>query len=233
MSARDPSLDADFLGRWSRLKRARATETEPPQDPAPTAPAEASVQGGTPEPEPKTDEEVLAELGLPHPETLGPGDDFAAFMAKAVPEHLRRIALRRLWISNPVLACLDDLVDYADDYTDAALAVEKLETGYRVGCGFLTDDDLAPPGAGRADGTAMPGAEPEQADDPEGGAGAADEVAATAPEPDAQAAAHEGAAEPEITVPEPDEGAAPAVAETLETPLAARRPRMRFRLADS
>ena len=37
------------------------------------------------------------------------GDDFSGFMARNVPDHLRRRALRKLWVSNPVLANLDGL----------------------------------------------------------------------------------------------------------------------------
>lgn len=85
----------------------------------------------------RSDEEMLAELELPDPDTLQPGDDFSAFMAKAVPDRLRRRALRKLWLSNPVLANLDELVDYGEDYTDAATVVENLQTAYQVGKGML------------------------------------------------------------------------------------------------
>ena len=58
-----------------------------------------------------------------------------SFMARAIPEHLRRRALRKLWVSDPALACLDDLVDYADDYTQAS-AVTNFTTSYEVGKGL-------------------------------------------------------------------------------------------------
>ena len=85
----------------------------------------------------KTDEELLEELGLPDPDSLNPGDDFSAFMAKAVPERLRRRALRRLWTSNPVLANLDGLTDYSDDFTDAATVLPDMRTAYEVGRGMF------------------------------------------------------------------------------------------------
>ncbi|MGX0975757.1 NACalpha-BTF3-like transcription factor [Roseovarius sp. MBR-51] len=85
----------------------------------------------------KTDEELCEELGLPDPDTLKLGDDFRAFMGKAVPERLRRRALRRLWVSNPVLANIDGLVDYAEDYTDSAMVVPDMKTAYQVGKGML------------------------------------------------------------------------------------------------
>ncbi|MEM7711354.1 MAG: DUF3306 domain-containing protein, partial [Pseudomonadota bacterium] len=64
------------------------------------------------------------------------GDDVAAFMARAVPHHLRNRALRRLWTSNPVLANLDGLVDYDDDYTGNGLNGQALRTSYEVGKGL-------------------------------------------------------------------------------------------------
>jgi len=87
--------------------------------------------------EARTDDEILQDLGLPDPDTLEPGDDFGAFMARAVPERLRRRALRRLWLSNPALANLDGLVDYGEDYTNSATVIENLQTAYQVGQGMV------------------------------------------------------------------------------------------------
>ena len=84
----------------------------------------------------KTDDEILAELDLPDPDTLGEGDDFSGFMNGVVPTRLRNRALRRLWLTNPVLANVDGLVEYGEDYTDAATVVENLQTAYQVGKGM-------------------------------------------------------------------------------------------------
>ena len=65
--------------------------------------------------EEKTDAEILTELNLPDPEKLKAGDDISGFMAKVVPDRLRRRALRRFWRLNPVLANVDGLVDYGED----------------------------------------------------------------------------------------------------------------------
>lgn len=86
----------------------------------------------------KTDAEILAELGLPDPDTMNKGDDFAAFMMRAVPEHIRKRALRKLWRSNPVLACVDGLNDYDDDYLAGSYGNAPLKTSYQVGKGLLT-----------------------------------------------------------------------------------------------
>ncbi|NDW53850.1 DUF3306 domain-containing protein [Aliiroseovarius sp. PrR006] len=84
----------------------------------------------------RTDEDILAELDLPDPDTLVEGDDFKVFLSDAVPARIRTRALRRLWRLNPVLANVDGLVDYGEDFTDAACVVENLQTAYQVGKGM-------------------------------------------------------------------------------------------------
>lgn len=85
----------------------------------------------------KTDDEILEELGLPDPDSLEMGDDFKAFMAKTVPGHIRKRALRKLWRSNPVLACVDGLNDYDDDYLTGSVGQGAIKTTYQVGKGML------------------------------------------------------------------------------------------------
>jgi len=87
------------------------------------------------------DAEVLAELDLPDPGRLKPGDDIAGFMTQAVPERLRRRALRQLWRLNPTLANLDGLVDYGEDFTASETIAGALQTAYQVGRGMLAHTD--------------------------------------------------------------------------------------------
>ncbi len=197
-------MTAETEGRdfWSRRKQAVEAEKR--------ADLEAREDGKADEArkalEEKPDEEVLAELDLPDPDGLKQGDDFSAFMAKAVPERLRRRALRRLWLSNPVLANLDELLDYGEDFTDAATVIADMQSVYQVGKGMVRDEDLAEAAGDAAEPEAEP-AEEEAADDPE-----EPEIAA-APEDDA----------PEPGEPEPDEDDPPE-------PLARRH--MRFAFAE-
>lgn len=118
---------------WSRRKVAvrRAEQAELAEKEAEAAAEERA------ELEQKSDQEVLEELGLPDPDTLTKEDDFSGFLSATVPERLRRRALRKLWGINPVLANLDGLVDYGDDFTDAATVVENMQTVYRIGKGML------------------------------------------------------------------------------------------------
>ena len=86
----------------------------------------------------KTDVEILEELGLPDPDVMVQGDDFKAFLSKTVPAHLRKRALRKLWRSNSVLACVDGLNDYDDDYLTGSYGQGPISTTYQVGKGMLS-----------------------------------------------------------------------------------------------
>ncbi|MEL6769243.1 MAG: DUF3306 domain-containing protein [Pseudomonadota bacterium] len=191
---RPDTREDGFLGRWSRLKR-EGGDASPEEAPAESAaPVEAA-----PEEPPKSDAEILEELGLPEPEGLKEGDDFAAFMKEAVPEHLRRRALRRLWTSNPVLANLDELLDYGDDFTDAATVVENLATGWKVGRGYAVPEPEEAPAGSDVATAAEPADEetgPEMVEGDEGSEAA--EADLTSEGPDAEPA----------PLPEPEEIAA-------------------------
>lgn len=126
MSARE-----DF---WSRRKAQVAAEDAADLE----ARAEAERAEARASLEEKSDAEVLELLGLPDPDTLNKGDDFSGFMAEAVPDRIRRWALRRLWGTNPALANLDGLLDYGEDFTDKAMVIENMQTAYQVGKGMLT-----------------------------------------------------------------------------------------------
>lgn len=117
---------------WSRRKAEVAAETqvqEALQDEEIQAAREAELAE-------KTDEELLEELGLPDPDAMDDGDDFKAFLAEGIPARLKTRALRRLWRVNPLLANVDGLVDYGEDFTDAATVIENMQSAYQVGKGM-------------------------------------------------------------------------------------------------
>ena len=191
----------DLGGRqdfWSRRKAAAAAEALAETQAAEDARTEELRR----EIEEKTDSEALAELNLPDPDTMRLGDDFSAFMAKAVPERLRRRALRRLWTSNPVLANLDELLEYGEDYTDAATVVENMQTVYKLGKGMLaqepSEEGAAPPDAGAAEAESAVVAENDDEDAEDG-----DEDAQGRLEESADGAPAEGSDEPVDAVPRP------------------------------
>tara|TARA_E500000178_G_scaffold19459_1_gene18338 strand:- start:326 stop:985 length:660 start_codon:yes stop_codon:yes gene_type:complete len=127
------SEDKGFLSRWSDRK------LRPESDDADVAPPTSEeAKPVEDEFEGKSDEEILSILELPEPDTLKLGDTVEKFMDGRVPERIRARALRAFWKTNPLLANIDGLDEYCDDYTDAAMVVENLQTIYEVGKGYAS-----------------------------------------------------------------------------------------------
>ncbi len=156
-----PSSDESFLARWSRLKRRPVEAKERSQIEPPLNDGEASLDvpergegallGDDLAEDAQAREDGQAE-GTPSKrnfadfdfDQLDYGSDYRQFMKDDVPEDARNKALRRLWTSNPVLANMDGLDDYCEDYTDAAVVpIGPLKTAYKIGRGFLSDTEVA------------------------------------------------------------------------------------------
>lgn len=215
------SRGGDF---WSR-RRAAVAEQDRAEVRAEEARAEAEARA---ELEEKTDAEILEALDLPDPDTLAPGDDVTGFMARAVPERLRQRALRRLWRLNPVLANVDGLVDYGEDYTDAATVIDGLQTAYQVGKGMAAHvQEMARQAEAEAEAHAAPEAVaemPETEERPAEAGPAADEGPQGTEEAAAETPTESPADPPAVQAPDPAPDAAPA-----STTFVAGRPRrMRF-----
>ena len=124
--------DEGLLGRWAKRKAAVREEAE--VEAAALAEPEEEVAEL---PEPETEEEALEQLSEADPELaeqlstididkLTFDDDFTIFMQKRVPQIIRRRALSKLWLSHPILANLDGMNEYDEDYTQAADAAEMV-----------------------------------------------------------------------------------------------------------
>ena len=168
--------DEGFLARWSRRKRHGGAAPIASAAPAATGAGEeapvlaplAPAGGDLPVSAAKSDLPRGDESAdgpppdLPTIESLGRDSDYTAFMRQGVPEALRRQALRKLWRSDPLLANLDGLNDYDENfaaYFEEAIS-KTVKTAYRVGKGFVGDDDAVPPEAeeiAEADETAPSG----------------------------------------------------------------------------
>ena len=127
------SEEKGFLSRWSDRKL--KSDIEASENTLPDALPEEAPEDDF---EGKSDEEILSILELPEPETLKLGDTVEKFMDGRVPERIRARALRAFWKTNPVLANIDGLDEYCDDYTDAAMIIENMQTIYEVGKGYAT-----------------------------------------------------------------------------------------------
>ena len=145
---------------WARRKAAVEAEAEAEKR------AEAAAEAALREQalEEKSDEEILTELELPDPDTLEAGDDFKVFLRDVVPARIRTRALRRLWRLNPVLANVDGLVDYGEDFTDSAMVVEGMQTAYQVGKGMTKHVEELARQAAEKEKAAQGGAAPHDAE---------------------------------------------------------------------
>jgi len=109
-----------FFSAWSRRKRA-AAQAEIADDtplPADVEAARSEQHDAAPDPEPVISEEELA--ALPSLDEITGQTDLQPFMKRGVPEPLRKAAMRKVWLSNTLIAGHDDpAVDYAWDWNAA------------------------------------------------------------------------------------------------------------------
>ena len=124
------------LQRWARKKAEAGKRPEPAPPPA-VEPEPTPEEQELATNEALSEHELLAKYDLPDPDTIELGTDITGFMRKEIPEFLRRKALRGLWKSNPVLAVLDGLNDYDEDYTLASTAGQTVKSLYKVGEGLV------------------------------------------------------------------------------------------------
>jgi len=117
-----------FVSRWARRKAESRTGTIAEEEVAEAEASEAMPEGAETA-ESVEDPEDHPAMGI-DVETLDYDSDFTVFMHEKVPEALRRKALRTLWQSNPILANVDGLNDYDEDFTDSATVVEGLKAAY-------------------------------------------------------------------------------------------------------
>ncbi|MCA1941624.1 MAG: DUF3306 domain-containing protein [Caenispirillum bisanense] len=183
-----------FLSRWSRLKQEAREREQEPEAPQPE-----------PEPEPEQEPETAAEpdgadadqaeaaepLDLPDIDSLTRDSDYSVFMRAGVPADLRRQALRKLWRSDPVLANLDGLNDYDQNYAAPSIVGAAVRTAYDVFKGYAPRDVEA--GEATAEAAASVEAAAQQSDT----AAQYPQPPAEQPEDAAKAAASGAAAEPE------------------------------------
>jgi hypothetical protein len=142
-----------FLTRWARLKRQsgeapRSSPAPEPRDPRDEVESTApSREQSTTAPDPAAESSAPSEADFADVDfdALDQTSDYTRFMQPGVPEAIRHKALRKLWASDPALSMPDELNDYMGDYTDAAVAAtgRLLTTAYKVGRGFLDDDEVA------------------------------------------------------------------------------------------
>ena len=128
-----------FLSRWSARKTQIARATAVPENNL----EEQNEANGTrvdqeiDEEATLSDNELLDKYELPDPNDINEEAGLNRFFDGKTPERLRQMALRRLWRINPFFGVVDDMVEYGEDYTDAATVIDGMQTAYQAGKGYL------------------------------------------------------------------------------------------------
>ena len=131
--------EGGFLSRWSDRKNQIAKGGDVPDEgPAPEIGEDTIIEDE--EDSALTDAELLEKYDLPDPEVVTEESGLEQFLnGRGLPGRVRQMALRRLWRLNPLFGVVDDMVEYGEDYTDAATVIEGMKTAYTVGKGYAKE----------------------------------------------------------------------------------------------
>ena len=133
--------ESGFLTRWSARKTQIAQGLEVPEEAADCAALAADdtdhQAAESDEDAALSDAELLEKYELPDPAEIEEEAGLDKFFDGKTPERLRQMALRRLWRINPFFGFVDEMVEYGEDYTDAATVIEGMQTAYQAGKGYL------------------------------------------------------------------------------------------------
>jgi Protein of unknown function (DUF3306) len=106
-----------FVSRWSRLKRVADLRSNRGDDAAP--PTAAHNGGGGDDAAAKPDDaRTLEPAALPSIESITAATDIRAFLQSAVPLELTRAALRRAWVSDPLIRDFIGIAENQWDFTN-------------------------------------------------------------------------------------------------------------------
>ena len=143
--------DPGFLSRWS-ARKAEIARAGAVRDDDTDEQNEANAAGAHKESDEEaalSDDELLEKYELPDPNDITEEEGLDRFFDGKIPERLRQLALRRLWRINPFFGIVDDMVEYGEDYTDAATVIDGMQTAYQAGKGYLKKA-ISPEEAGEA-----------------------------------------------------------------------------------
>ena len=163
------SGDQGFLSRWSTRKTQIARAAAVPEDNLleQSEANRALAEQENDEEAALSDNELLEKYELPNPNDVNEEAQLDRFFDGKTPERLRQMALRRLWRINPFFGFVDDMVEYGEDYTDAATVIDGMQTAYQVGKGYL-QKSLSPEESDEAEDS---GSEDVSVKDPVNGSG--------------------------------------------------------------
>lgn len=119
---------------------------------------------------------------LPSVETLNADSDFTPFLKEGVPSLLKRAALRKLWKTDPILANLDGLNDYDDDFVKMGVG-KIVKTAYTISQKFIVKHEKPTLGEPEKIETASNDASSKERENPEASETTADRQTTSGSEP--------------------------------------------------
>ena len=127
--------DSSFLTRWSKRKsESNEVSSKSEQNEKNTVDFKDELI----EAENKLSNEELAEkYEVTNPEKIDNPLDLRNILKENLPDRLKQVALRKLWKLVPAYGEISELVEYGEDFTDAATVIENLQTSYIVGKGYI------------------------------------------------------------------------------------------------
>ena len=122
-----------FLSRWSDKKSLSKESLSKVDDNT----ENIETQTQELEEEKLSDEELSKKYEIENPENLNNPLDLKEILKKNIPDRLKQLALRKLWKVVPIYGEVSELVEYGEDFTDAATVVKNLQSAYVVGKGYI------------------------------------------------------------------------------------------------
>jgi len=140
----DDDQDGGFLQRWSKRKAAVKNENPALADDeslddqnqalAAEEKPEASLEAAEDD---LTDEDLCTKYELTHPDQCEDPEQLDDFFNRPLPDRLKQLAMRRMWRLNPLFRFADEMVEYGENYTDAATVLPDMQSAYKVGKGYF------------------------------------------------------------------------------------------------
>jgi len=140
----DDDQEGGFLQRWSKRKAAIKNENpaladnesldDQNQALAAEEKPEASLEAAEDD---LTDEDLCAKYELTHPDQCDDPEQLDDFFNRPLPDRLKQLAMRRMWRLNPLFRFADEMVEYGENYTDAATVLPDMQSAYKVGKGYF------------------------------------------------------------------------------------------------
>ena len=119
------------LRRKEQVARGEAVPEMPDEEPPAVGQTESDEEAAL------TDDELLAKYELEDPETIEDEAKLDTFLEGKFPDRIRQMALRRMWRLNPMFRFADEMVEYGENYTDAATVIDGMTTAYQLARGIF------------------------------------------------------------------------------------------------